>query len=146
MKTFASAILLPAALALFLASTSAEAQLSSVPRRTRKVAIEQPRILRKLEGSLSMPLAEAEMSMSFALSSLPSSTVGGIVAPVEEVPAVTAEVEAAAPTAETAAPPAETAANPPKEAATMESEMMSSSSAKSTAFAASLLGALITLW
>lgn len=140
MKTFASAILLPAALALFLASTSAEAQLSSVPRRTRKVAIEQPRILRKLEGSMSMPLAEAEMSMSFALSSLPSSTVGGIVAPVEAVPTVTVEE------VEAAAPPAETAAKPPKEEATMESEMMSSSSAKSTAFAASLLGALIVLW
>lgn len=89
---------------------------------------------------MSMPLAEAEMSMSFALSSLPSSTVGGIVAPVEAVPTVTVEE------VEAAAPPAETAAKPPKEEATMESEMMSSSSAKSTAFAASLLGALIVLW
>ena len=87
-----------------------------------------------------MPLTEAEVSMSFALYSLPSSPVGGITAPVETVPTVTVEE------VEAAAPPAETAAKPPKEKDTMKSEMTSSSSAKSTAFAASLLGALIVLW
>ena len=92
-----------------------------------------------------MPLVDADMSMSFALSSLP---VGGLippgVAPIEEVPAVTVEA-AAPPTVEAAAPHKETAAKPPKGETTVEKEMISSSSAKSSAFAASLLGALILL-
>ncbi len=103
---------------------------------------------------LSMPLKELDASMSLAFSSL-LATVEGIVegAPESEA-ALAATVEAAAPPVEAAAPPAETAATeakPPKRAPGKETEInskesISSSSVKSTAFAASLLGTLIMLW
>jgi hypothetical protein len=166
MKSFASAIILPAALAVFLASTSAEAQLSTVPRHLRNVrkVIAGPRFVRELESlslpleeqrfsipleesRFSIPLEESRFEMSVPLVeqeyslSLPAE-IGGIVATESESKddgaAYTAPVE------EVAAPTE--AAEPTKAKPSIDVEMMSSSSVKSTAFAASLVGAFMVMW